>query len=241
MAIGHAAFNQLEWERCRRSAHYFVFESGLVTKDEHDLAAPAKPFPKEPYLYLLLDVLCIAGRVLKVADAQYAVPPHLSQEFLTALATSGIVLIEKSRQVMATWLCCAYILWRGKFYQHQLLLVQSKREDDAANLVFCKEAWQARMSFMETHLPPGLKSVAWPKGGSFCQLSFPSGSRAWGIPEGGDVIRSNTSSVIFSDEAAFQPEFGASFTAALPSIKGGGSYIGVSSANPGSFQEVVES
>ena len=234
------ARDELVWERCRRDPQYFVFESGLVTKDEHDLESPAKPFPDEPYLRILLDVVCVAGRVVKPESVRYAVEPHIPREWIHVVASSGIVLIEKSRQVMATWLCCAYLLWRAKFYPHQLLLVQSKREDDAANLVFCKEAWQARMSFMETHLPKGLQSVAWPRGGSFCQLTFPTGSRAWGIPEGGDIIRSNTPSVIFADEAAFQPEFGASFTAALPAIKGGGSYIGVSSAEPGPFAELVE-
>jgi hypothetical protein len=234
------ALHQLLWERCRRDPHYFVFESGLVTKDEHDMTCPAKPFPNDAYLHFTLDVLLIAGRILPPALARYARPPHVTPGWTEAIASSGIVLIEKSRQVMATWLCCAYMLWRAKFHQHQLILVQSKREDDAANLVFAKEPWQARMSFMETHLPKYLQSVAWPRGGSFCQLTFPSGSRAWGIPEGGDIIRSNTASVIFSDEAAFQPEFGASFTAALPAIKGGGSYIGVSSAEPGAFAELVE-
>jgi hypothetical protein len=236
----NVASEQLLWERCRRDPQYFVFDSGLVTKDEHDLNAPAKPFPDEPYLRILLDVLCVSGRILAPEQARYAVWPHVGADWLQAVAQSGMVLVEKSRQVMATWLCCAYLLWRGKFHAHQLLLVQSKREDDAANLVFCKEAWQARMSFMETHLPKALQSVVFPRGGSYCQLNFPSGSRAWGIPEGGDIVRSNTPSVIFADEAAFQPEFGASFTAALPAIKGGGSYIGVSSAEPGTFADMVE-
>src|SRR3972149_4898427 len=46
--------------------------------------------------------------------------------------------------------------------------------------------------------------------------------------------------IVFSDESAYQPAFGASFTAALPAIKGGGQYIGVSSAEPGEFQQLVE-
>ena len=150
-------------------------------------------------------------------------------------------MVEKSRQVMATWLCCAYLLWRAKFRDHQLLLVQSKKEEDAANLVFNGEAWVSRISFMETNLPQHLRTVRFPKGASYAQLRFENGSRIWGIPEGGDIIRSNTASVIFSDEAAFQPEFGNAFTAALPAIKGGGSYVAISSAEPGSFADLVES
>lgn len=234
-----SAEDQLDFERCRRDAHHFVF-SRVLTKDEHDLEDPIKPFPEHLYLQSLLDALMVSGRLIKPADAKYAKEAGHSELWLQALAASGLLLVEKSRQVMATWLCCAYFLWRAKFRPHQLLLVQSKKEEDAANLVFAKETWQARISFMETHLPKHLQTCVFPRAGSFAQLAFPNGSRIWGIPEGGDIIRSNTASAIFGDEAAFQPEFGNSFTAALPAVKGGGQYVAISSAEPGAFAELVE-
>lgn len=230
----------LEQERCRRSAHYFIFESGLVTKDEHDQESALKGFPTIPYLRALLDDLLVCGRLQKPSDASWARAAGHSDDWLCAVSESGLLFVEKSRQVMATWLVCAYLLWRAKYRPHQLLLVQSKKEDDAANLVFNKEPTVARISFMETHLPKHLRTVDFPKGGAFARLYFPTGSQIWGIPEGSDIIRSNTASVIFSDEAAFQPEFGGAFTAALPAVKGGGSYIAISSANPGEFASLVE-
>ncbi|NIP40492.1 MAG: hypothetical protein GTN39_03150, partial [Candidatus Aenigmarchaeota archaeon] len=75
---------------------------------------------------------------------------------------------------------------------------------------------------------------------SYAQLVFPNGSKIWGIPEGPDIIRSYTGSILFSDEAAFQPSFEAAYTAALPMIKGGGQFIAVSSAEPGFFEKMVE-
>lgn len=233
------ADEQLTWERCRRDAHVFIFEY-VRTKDEHDTANPIKPFPDTAYLRGLLDALLVSGHLLKPSDGLRAHECGHSGLWLQALASSGILLVEKSRQVMATWLCCAYLLWRAKFREHQLILVQSKREDDAANLVFNREPFVARISFMELMLPPYLKSLSFPRNGAFAQLTFPNGSRIWGIPEGSDIIRSNTASVIFSDEAAFQPEFGGAFTAALPAVKGGGQFIGISSAEPGTFAELVE-
>ena len=228
-------------ERCRRSAHYFIFDSGrLLTKDEHDVDCPVKAFPKDDYLRVLLDFLLVSGRLIRPEKAEWALKFGYSPEFLDQLHASGIVMIEKSRQIMGTWICAAYLLWRGKYRGHQLILVQSKREEDAANIVFAKEPTVARMSFMEYHLPKHLQTIVFPKGCSFGHLYFPNGSHVWAIPEGGEIIRSNTSSVVFSDEAAYQPEFDRSFTAALPSIKGGGSYIGLSSAEPGSFQQLVE-
>lgn len=230
----------LEQERCRRSAHYFIFESGLVTKDEHDQESAVKCFPRTLYLEALLDSCLLAGHILTPPWAIHAARAGHSTEWMQAVATSGLLFVEKSRQVMATWLVCAYLLWRAKYRPHQLLLVQSKKEDDAANLVFNKEPTVARISFMETHLPKHLRTIEFPRGGAYARLYFPNGSQLWGIPEGSDIIRSNTASVIFSDEAAFQPEFGGAFTAALPAVKGGGSYIAISSANPGEFASLVE-
>ena len=235
-----SAANQLDVERCRRDAQYFIFECGLVTKDEHDQVAPMKAFPNLVYLRSLLDCLLVTGKTLLPADAGHAQAAGHSLLWLTALRTSGLFMTEKSRQVMVTWLCCAWILWSAKFHPHRLVLVQSKREDDAAALVFTKDPFFARISFMEHHLPAHLKTLTFPKAGSYGHLYFPNGSHIWAIPEGGDIIRSQTPSIVFSDEAAFQPEFGAAVTAALPAIKGGGALVGVSSAEPSTFQELVE-
>ena len=54
------------------------------------------------------------------------------------------------------------------------------------------------------------------------------------------MIRSNTPSCIFSDECAFQPEFGLAYQAALPALKGGGQGIFVSSAEIGDFATIIE-
>ena len=235
-----SATQQLDVERCRRDAHYFIFRSGLVTKDEHDQTAPMKPFPEDPALKSLLDCLLVAGKKLKPAEAVHALAAGHSDLWLQAMASSGLFMTEKSRQVMVTWLCCAWMLWTAKFNPHRLILVQSKREDDAAALVFTKDPFFARISFMEHHLPQHLKTLTFPKAGSYGHLYFPNGSHIWAIPEGGDIIRSQTPTIIFSDEAAFQPEFGAAVTAALPAIKGGGCLVGVSSAEPGTFMDLVE-
>ena len=234
-----SAADQLEVEACRRDAHRFIF-THLKTKDEHDQVNPLKPFPDLLYLRSLLDALLVSGHLIQPAQARYALEVGHSELWLQGLASSGILMTEKSRQVMATWLCCAYLLWRAKFLDHQLILVQSKREDDAANLVFNKEPFVARMSCMEMLLPQFLKTLTFPRCASYSQLVFPNGSRVWGIPEGSDIIRSNTASVIFSDEACFQPEFGGAFTAALPATKGGGQFVAISSAEPGTFAELVE-
>lgn len=231
----------LERERCRRFPHYLIFDSGyLRTKDEHDQVDPVKRFPDEPYLRVLLDLLLVSGRIIEATGARYALGAGIELSYLQALHEVGVLCLEKSRQIMATWTVCAYVLWRAKFVAHQLILIQSKREDDAANLVFNRDPTVGRISFMEFSLPAWLRSQDVLKRATYSQLLFPNGSRVWGIPEGGDVIRSNTPSLIVSDEAAFQPEFGASYAAAQPAINGGGQYVALSSAEPGDYADLLE-
>ena len=225
----------LLWERCRRNAHYFIFDSqALQTKDEHDHDSPVKPFPDKAYLRVVLDCLLLTAGLIPPEQAT-----HMRDAGLDAglFDNSGMLAIEKSRQIMATWLVAAYCLWRAKFRSHQLVLWQSKKEDDAANVVFDKDMQNARMSFMETTLPPELRSRV---DTSRCNLRYPdTGSRIWGIPEGADIIRSNTPSVLVSDEAAFQPEFASAKDAAMPAVKGGGQLVALSSAAPGAFAQWV--
>ena len=73
---------------------------------------------------------------------------------------------------------------------------------------------------MEVGLPDWLQNH---RNGTYAHLTFETGSHVWAIPEGGNIVRSNTPSVLFSDEAAFQPEFGSAYSAAMPAVEGLGS------------------
>jgi len=230
---------QLELERCRRDAHHFIFDV-IRTKDEHDVRDPCKHFPDELALRAMLDDYLVSGRLVSPQEAKYSLAVGTPPEFLQHIYETGIYFVEKSRHVMATWLTCAYILWRARAYPHQLILVQSKREEDVAALVYDKEPDQARISFLEWSLPEELRLAKFPAAAKYCHVYIPNGSHIWGIPEGGHIIRSHNPSLLFSDEAAFQPEFGKAYTAALPAITHGGQLIVVSSAEPSEFQQLVE-
>ena len=229
----------LERERYRRDAHAFIFEA-LRTKDEHDRDAPLKHFPDELCHRSNLDLYLVSGKIIVPEAAKWALKAGVPTDFLEHIYNTGILFVEKSRHVMCTWLTCGYLDWRARRFPHQLLMVQSKREEDGAALVYDKEPDQGRISFLEWSLPDHLRMAELPKGGKYCHLYFPNGSHVWGIPEGGHIIRSHNPSVVFSDEACFQPEFGKAYTAALPAITHGGQLIVVSSAEPSEFQQLVE-
>lgn len=231
----------LEVERCRRSAHSFIFDSGHVkTKDEHDHETPVKPVPDLPYLRALLDCYLVSGRLELPEAARWALAAGVPLAFLMHLRASGLLFIEKSRDMYVTNLTCCYVHWRARALDHQLILVQSKNEEDAAKLVYAKEPRFGRISFMEDQLPTHLRTMTWPKSGAYANLYLANGSHIRGIPEGSHIIRSEHPSLIVSDEAAFQPEFGDAFTAAMPAVEGGGQYLAISSAEPGEFEALVD-
>ena len=193
------------------------FISHVKTKDEHDEIDPVKAFPIKPYVSYLLD--------------------------LFYKKEQSIFFVAKSRQIMLTWMCCVFALWIAKAIPHRLIFLQSKKEEDAANLVFVGgrsgKNWNtARISFIEKNLPFWLQDRGIEP--AYGKLLFPNGSKIIGIPEGADQIRSYTPSLVISDEACFQPEFDATYTAMLPLVKQGGMLIAISSANPGPFGEIVQ-
>ena len=133
-----------------------------------------------------------------------------------------VLFVEKSRQMMVTWLFVLLYLHRTCFFQGRRTFFQSKKEEDAKNL-------KKRASFTFLRLPKFLQPVYEIKE---TKIEFPNlESEIWAIPQGGDHVRSYTVSGLLSDEAAFQPEFPDAYSAALPAIGGHGKFTAVSSAN----------
>lgn len=144
-----------------------------------------------------------------------------------------IMFIEKSRDMMATWLVVALYTWDTIFHKNRENIFQS---DDSSKTLELVE----RSFFIWDHQPKFLKSVhpaAMTAGQTRAGiLRVPSlGSTILGFPQGPDQIRQYHPSGIFVDEAAFQVEAEAAFMAVKPAIQAGGRYTAVSSANPGFF------
>jgi hypothetical protein len=194
-----------ELSLCKNDPAYWLWNDQhyVWTRDEYDQDNPVKPFPDEPALREVLAEI------------------HLG--------TQQVTTIGKSRQLSVTWLLVAYFDWWARFYANQLLFIQSKKEEDAANLVFNKEPGMARASFIEENLPWWMKV---PLSTSYGVLVYPNGSKLWGIPQGGDIIRSYTGSGLFSDESAFQPFAREAYRAAKACCR---KIVMVSSAEGGSF------
>lgn len=203
----------LEWGKCYDDPYYFL-TNWAYTLDVHDTENPIKLFPQKEYIKLIVKIW------LK----------------------NPLLLIPKSRQMMITWIFVCLYLWDTQFHKGRLTFFQSKKEDDADDLV-------KRAKFIWDHEPRFLKRSYELKKFSplkcnpqhksqhvYCKMTFPSiHSEIRGIPQGGDIIRMHTASGIFSDEMGFQPEAKAAYTAAKPTISSLGRFTGVSTAEDNSF------
>jgi hypothetical protein len=136
-----------------------------------------------------------------------------------------------------SWNNIALHLWAALFFPGQEFAFVSKKEDDAGDLV-------RRAEFIYDHIPPDkIPKSLLPKKETRAKpaaLIFPEiGSKIQGFPMGADQLRQFTFSGILGDESAFWEEAQKFYSAAFPTIEGGGRMTLISSRSPGFFQRLV--
>jgi transposase-like protein len=175
------------------------------TKDNHWREAGAsssyRPFPDKPYFRPIVD----------------------------AFQKEPILFVEKSRDMMLSWLCVGLFTHAAMTIPGIEVLFQSQKEEKANELVGYAKTLYERQESIIRHIYP-LKAGRQQSG----ILEFAHGSRIVGIPGGGNQIRSYHPWGLFQDEAAFMPQAGESYDHAVPVCQ---KIVVVSSAGPGWFSE----
>ncbi len=145
------------------------------------------------------------------------------------LANERAVWIPKSRRMMASWTCSAWMVYSARYFPYNACFVQSETETKAAYLT------DKRCCFIEDHLrEPMLRRHYKPIRtceGLIGRITYDNGSYIWAIPQGDDVIRSYTFSKLFMDESEFQPEAQKALVSALPTLEKGAQLIVASTSN----------
>lgn len=142
---------------------------------------------------------------------------------------------DKSRQMRFTLLLMAYVVWKCQFGQHEEIICQTKKEDDADSQLIKERAFTI-YKYQPSWLRPD--KVNPEKQLSYCKLVFPAtDSVIIGIPKGADQIRSHNPTIVILDEGGFfEGEFEDCRTAALACCK---NVICVSTANGGQWDEFI--
>jgi hypothetical protein len=143
-----------------------------------------------------------------------------------------ILWIVKSRDMMISWACLAYLTWKAMSTPLCGSVVQAQKEKKVIQLIdYAKCLYRRQPAWLRDAFP-----LAKPlKNQSDLELEFANGSYIVGIPGGADQIRSYHPWGYLNDESSFQPEAGDCYNEALSVVKG--KIIFNSSAGPGWYAD----
>ena len=151
------------------------------------------------------------------------IPFHLwpaQQSALDVIAQIKQVIILKARQLGLSWLVIAYAVWLCLYHRNQTVLVFSKDQDSANEIV-------RRAGVIYKHLK---NKVAALTVDNITQLAFENGSRIKSFAATEDAGSSFTASLIILDEFAKMRYAETLYTSVKPTINDGGRVVIISTA-----------
>ncbi len=145
-------------------------------------------------------------------------------QVLWALMTTRLVIILKARQLGISWICCWYALWLCLFQPGKVVLLFSKGQAEANELL-------RRIMALYERLPQWLRDAA--PALTKCNTSeaaWSNGSRVLSLPASQHAGSGYTASLVILDEAAKLQFADGLFAALKPTIDAGGQLIVLSTA-----------
>lgn len=138
------------------------------------------------------------------------------------LQQNQYVIMLKARQLGMSWLCLSYSLWLMLFRPSATILIMSKRDDEAVELL------QERLAKMYWELPEWMRARAVVRESAH-DFVLSNGSRAKAFPTSGG--RSYTASFVLLDEADFLPDLSGTLNALRPTVDAGGQLVMISTVD----------
>mgnify|MGYP001615640435 FL=1 len=191
-------------DRCGRDGRFWL--QFVQTRDEADPGQTTKPFPVH------LDY------VLRIWDT---------------FTAHNRVVVAKSRQMLLSWIACAFMCHTARFRPNSLVILQTQKWEDACAMVAmagnrAEGGYAGRCQFIESHLPSWLRQRCTPTEGA---IDYPNGSRVMALAAGANQIRGKTASLIVLDEYAFLSEAKQTYAAISPLVQKGCKIIVISTPN----------
>jgi hypothetical protein len=183
-------------------------------------------------------------------------PAHwpLWDDLIDDVLREPILMVEKSRRVLASWFMCAFDLWviAGGYDPRWPQLMPTDQNPDGGNrqvVIAARKLEDAQGSawwLAERHrflydqiIDRDFHKTHWP---GFPTIDFrynwakaSNGGRFDAVPQGADQLRGITATVCHMEEVGFWSELKPSITGALPTIKGGGRIVMVTTAAAGTY------
>lgn len=154
------------------------------------------------------------------------------QDVFDLIDADRITWFEKSRDLMLSWACVAYLTLQAMKTPFRGVLFQTQKEDKVIQLIeYAKCLYKTQPEWLRAAFPLEKTIDKQPD----LELKFANGSYIAGIPGGADQIRSYHPWAYLNDESSFQPEAGDCYNEALAVVKG--KIIFNSSAGPGWYAD----
>lgn len=163
---------------------------------------------------------------VKVSDPHRGIIPFEPWPHLEPVADSwqaGASTIDgKGRQLGFSYIVSAFALWKMTFFQLSRILAISMGERESKALL-------GKVTDIRKNLPTWLQLTVAKDNST--ELSFTNGSSMVALPSTENAGRSETASVVISDELAFHPFAGENYAAYRSAIADGGQHIIISTGN----------
>lgn len=160
--------------------------------------------------------------------------PHIGA-YIDAWQEHSIVLVPKSRRMLATWTYCELDYWLAAFRRGVRVFIASTMRTKS-------DALLARCKFSHEQLPERpyfpKPRMEWKNGqkGDPTRLIFPeTGSVIQSVSEDPDELRQEGATLIHCEEFAFWQWQERAWTAMRPVVQGGGKIVVVSTPKAGTF------
>lgn len=143
-----------------------------------------------------------------------------------------VIWLEKSRDLMVSWACVAYLTFNAMKTPHCGVLLQCQKEDKVIQLIdYAKCLYRRQPQWLQEAFPLTKHVDDQPAR----ELHFAHGGYVYGIPGGADQIRSYHPWGYLNDESSFQVDAGECYNEALAAVAG--PIIFNSSAGPGWYAD----
>lgn len=158
--------------------------------------------------------------------------PYL-KEIWNAFDTHQRIVVVKSRQLMLSWLVCAYAVWAARFQSNRAVYFQTQKREDACAMVCLpgveEGGFTARMQFIVRSMPEWMRGKWTEKEGEL--MCVETGSMIQALAGGANQIRGKTPSILIEDEMAFQEEATGVYQAVAPLLQKQTRMIAISTPN----------
>lgn len=153
---------------------------------------------------------------------------------MRVLDNEGVVFLEKSRTMMASWLSAGWAAHKMFTRPATTIVFQSENENRAVLLIdYVRTLWEQSMASLKQRWTPVSGRQA------YNTWQMANGSIGYAIPGDPDQIRYLHPTVVILDEAAFMTQGERAYNTAVATRCR--QIICISSANPGWYQHVSES